>query len=119
MSAYAYFIGEIPAEAGISANGVKVENETLRSMLFDNVELETGNAYWLASRGVCAYSGVDYARFGPGLVDSEGGMTGAGVGIFTFNSDGGEYARSGDAGVRPVVILKSDINKDQIQKVTE
>ena len=119
VSGYAYFIGEIPAEAGISANGVKVENETLRSMLFDNVEPVTGNAYWLSSRGVFAGSDVDYARFGPGIVFSEGGLTVAGVGGDTFVSGGFEVDRSGYAGVRPVVILKSNINKDQIQKVTE
>ena len=119
VSGYAYFIGEIPAEAGISANGVKVENETLRSMLFDNVEPVTGNAYWLASRGVCARSGDVYACFGTGIVVSGDGMTVAGVGDGTFNSDGVEVDFSGTAGVRPVVILKSDINKDQIQKVTE
>ena len=119
VSGYAYFIGEIPAEAGISANGVKVANETLRSMLFDNVEPVTGNAYWLSSRGVFAGSDVDYARFGPGIVFSEGGLTVAGVGGDTFVSGGFEVDRSGYAGVRPVVILKSNINKDQIQKVTE
>lgn len=119
VSGYAYFIGEIPAEAGISANGVKVENETLRSMLFDNVEPVTGNAYWLASRGVYAYSDGDYAHFGPGIVVSEDGMTVAGVGFNTFYSGGGEVDFSGYAGVRPVVILKSDINKDQIQKVNQ
>ena len=119
VSGYAYFIGEIPAEAGISANGVKVENETLRSMLFDNVEYETGNAYWLASRGVYAVSDDDSAYFGPGIVVSEDGLTVAGVGRCTFYSYGYEVDNSGCAGVRPVVILKSDINKDQIQKVTE
>lgn len=119
VSGYAYFIGEIPAEAGISANGVKVENETLRSMLFDNVEPVTGNAYWLASRGVYAYSDGDCAYFGPGFVISEDVMTVAGVGSNTFPSIGYEHDYSGYAGVRPVVILKSDINKDQIQKVTE
>ena len=119
VSGYAYFIGEIPAEAGISANGVKVENETLRSMLFDNVEIETGNPYWLASRGVFAYSDDDYARFGPGVVYSLDGMTMAGVGLTPFDSSGRESALSDLAGVRPVVVLKSDINKDQIQKVTE
>ena len=119
VSGYAYFIGEIPAEAGISANGVKVENETLRSMLFDNVEPVTGNAYWLASRGVYARSGDVYACFGTGIVVSEDGLTLAGVGRDAFYSDGDEYDYSGYAGVRPVVILKSDINKDQIQKVNQ
>ena len=118
VSGYAYFIGEIPAEAGISANGVKVENETLRSMLFDNVEPVTGNAYWLASRGVYATNpGADYARFGPGVVYSDEGIAVAWIGIDTFMSGGGEADDSGFAGVRPVVVLKSDINKDQIQKV--
>ena len=112
VTAYAYFIGN---EEGM----VEPTNSVLKSMLFDNVEHGTGNAYWLASRGVYAYSDGDYADFGPGIVNSEDGMAMAGVGNGTFYSGGGEYDYSGYAGVRPVVILKSDINKDQIQKVNQ
>ena len=73
---------------------------------------------WLASRGVYANSDNDYANFGPGIVNSEDGMTMAGVGNNTFNSNGNENDNTvGYAGVRPVVVLKSDITKDQLQKV--
>ena len=34
---------------------VEPTNSVLKSMLFDNVEPGTENAYWLASRGVYAY----------------------------------------------------------------
>ena len=110
VTAYAYFIGN---EEGM----VEPTNSVLKSMLFDNVEPETGNAYWLEYRGGGANSDGDYAYFGPGLVDSSEGITMAGVGRVTFLSDGDfEVDFSGYAGVRPVVVLKSDINKDQIQK---
>ena len=57
--------------------------------------------YWLASRGVHAYSG--YAGFGPGYVDF-GGASSCGN---LFGSDGIErYSR---AGLRPVVSLKSKL----------
>ena len=112
VTAYAYFIGN---EEGM----VEPTNSALKSMLFDNVEPGTGNAYWLAYRGVYARSVDDYARFGPGMVYRVEGITTADMGGDAFYSYGGENDFSGGAGVRPVVILKSDINKDQIQKVTE
>ena len=84
-------------------------------MLFDNVEPETGKAYWLASRGVCANSDDSYAYFGPGIVNAGGGMAGAGVGIITFRSNGNEFGNSGYAAVRPVVILNSDVLIEKIE----
>lgn len=110
VTGYVYMIG---SEEGM----VEPTNSVLKSMLFDNVEPETGNAYWLASRGVYAGSYGGCAGFGPGIVFSGDGMAMAGVGYDTFDSNGYEFDRSGVAGVRPVVVLKSDINKDQIQKV--
>ena len=111
VSAYAYFIG---TEEGM----IEPENKTLKSLLFDNVEPGTGNAYWLAYRGVDAYEGDSYAYFGPGLVYSDEGIAYADMGYDTFDSGGdGNQGTVGCAGVRPVVILKSDITKDQLQKV--
>lgn len=63
------------------------------------------------------YPGGDCAYFGPGYVLVEYGMTKAGVGNSPFHSSSYEIDSSNVAGVRPVVVLKSDINKDQIQKV--
>ena len=83
-------------------------------MLFDNVEPETGKAYWLASVGVYAYSGDAY--FGPGVVYTGGGFTRAGTAI-TFDSGGTELGSY--AAVRPVVILKSNITLDQIQVIED
>ena len=115
VSAYAYLIdnGSLPSE--LSGIATTVENERLRSMLFDNVEPETGKAYWLASRGVSVVSDDSYAFFGPGRVYAEDGMANAGVGLYTFHSGGNERGRSDDAAVRPVVILNSDVLIEKIE----
>ena len=70
---------------------------------------------WLASRGVYANSDDSYANFGPGIVNTEDGITNAGVGNVTFSSDGREDVRSGYAAVRPVVILNSDVLIEKIE----
>ena len=114
VTGYAYMIGNDSLPPEYSAMTVNVENTRLRSMLFDNTEAQTGKAYWLASRGVFAYSGDDYATFGPGVVITEDGMAVAGVGSTTFASYGRELDASGRAAVRPVVILKSEITKSDI-----
>ena len=98
---------------------ITIENQTLKSLLFDNTELGTGNSYWLASNGINALKDDNFAIFGPGMVASQDGMTIVGLGNDNFCSNGDERPYSGYAGIRPVVILKSNINKDQIQKVTE
>ena len=93
---------------------VEVENERIYNMLFNNVEYQSGASYWLASRGVYAYS--DYAGFGPGMVREVGGVTLAGT-LGIFNSGGGE----GDdrVAVRPVVVLKSEISTDEVYKIDD
>ena len=98
---------------------ITIENQTLKSLLFDNTESMTGNSYWLASNGINAPKDDNFAIFGPGIVASQDGMTVVGLGNDNFYSNGDERPYSGYAGIRPVVILKSNINKDQIQKVTE
>lgn len=76
---------------------------------------------WLASRGVYANSDNDYANFGPGIVNSEDGMTMAGVGNNTFNSNGNENDNTvGSAGVRPVASINcgyaiNDCIRDNIE----
>ena len=114
VTGYAYMIGNDSLPPEYSAMTVNVENTRLRSMLFDNTEAQTGKAYWLASRGVYASSGVVCANFGPGFVTTKDGMPIAGVSNTTFNSNGKEYDDSGYAAVRPVVILKSEITKSDI-----
>ena len=128
ITGYAYIVGD---NTGISTQGVvyppdfenlpmiTIENQTLKSLLFDNTESMTGNSYWLASNGINAPKDDNFAIFGPGIVASQDGMTVVGLGNDNFYSNGDERPYSGYAGIRPVVILKSNINKDQIQKVTE
>ena len=128
ITGYAYIVGD---NTGISTQGevnppdfenlpmITIENQTLKSLLFDNTELGTGNSYWLASNGINALKDDNFAIFGPGMVASQDGMTIVGLGNDNFCSNGDERPYSGYAGIRPVVILKSNINKDQIQKVTE
>ena len=128
VTGYEYIIG---SNDGISTQGegippdfenlpmITIENQTLKSLLFDNTELGTGNSYWLASNGIVAQKDANCVAFGLGIVASQDGMTIVGLGNDNFYSNGDERPYSGYAGIRPVVILKSNINKDQIQKVTE
>lgn len=110
VSAYAFFIGN---EAG----QVSVNNERLKEMLFDNVELGKGKAYWVAGRGACAYVGVGGAYFGPDAVYEDGGFVRAGLGYNTFDSYGYEDARG--LAVRPVVSLKSEVSEEQVPKIED
>lgn len=113
VDGYAFIINP-PSESGI--NSVKLEDERLYSLLFDNVEYGSGRAYWLASRGGYALSG-DCAYFGPGVVGTEDGMTIAVTGLSMFDSDGVEY--DGGFAVRPVVVLKSNVTEDSIHKIDD
>ena len=119
VNGYAYIIGDESVPSEMSEMVVMVENTRLKNMLFENVEAETGKAYWLASRGVYAYPDDDYAAFGLGIVYDGGGMTIAGIGIYTFSSDGHEIDYSDAASVRPVVLLESDITVEEIQKIAD
>lgn len=84
-------------------------------MLFKNVEYPSGAQYWLASRGVGANS--SRAIFGPGMVGTGDGLTVAGLYAMFLSADGYEF---GDwAGVRPVVILDSEVTTDQIHKIED
>lgn len=113
VDGYAFIINP-PSESGI--NSVKLEDERLYSLLFDNVEYGSGRAYWLASRGVATLSDDD-AYFGPGVVRTGDGMTVAGTGISMFGSNGDEYGNG--FAVRPVVVLKSNVTEDSIHKIDD
>ena len=110
VSAYVFIIGN---EAG----QVSVNNERLKEMLFDNVELGKGKAYWVAGRGACANVVNDFASFGPDAVFEDEGIVYAGFGYFTFLSYGDEVARG--LAVRPVVSLKSEISEEQVPKIED
>ena len=111
VSAYAFFIGN---EAG----QVSVNNERLKEMLFDNVELGKGKAYWVAGRGAYARVGGDRAYFGPDAVCEVGGIVSAGLGNYAFRSSNG-YEYDLGLAVRPVVSLKSEISEEQVPKIED
>ena len=119
VNSYAFLIGSEGIPQEISDIAINIENTRLKNMLFNNVELRTGKAYWLASRGAYARSDYNCAYFGPGIVGSRDGMIMAGFGGDTFNSDGREYVYSGSAAVCPVVSLKSNITKDEIKRIPD
>ena len=72
---------------------------TAKAMIFGNSKTNYG--YWLASRGVCAYS--FYACFGPG--DVSNGFAYSCISLFDSNG----FADRGDFGLRPLVSLTSEI----------
>ena len=114
VSGYAYIVSpeeipEIPAKYKI------MNNQRIYNMLFNDTELGTGGAYWLSSRGVAAYPGL--ARFGPGAVYTDEGVSLAGSYGGTFNSNGGEYGY--DVAVRPVVCLESDVLEAEVPKIAD
>lgn len=93
-----------------SMTGTKIGNTTLGSLLFDKTT-DDGNyakAYWLASPGVVANSGI--AFFGPGLVDVY-----AATGYDCFDSSG--RWRAHRCGVHPIITLKSNITTAEVKKL--
>ena len=94
--------------------GININQETY-DMLFDGTTDAENltKAYWLASPGVYAYSN-NYAYFGPGLVYNSFTIS---CGLDLFNS-GGDW-RAGGFAVRPVVVLKSNINVNQLQVIED
>ena len=83
-------------------------------MLFENAELNTGKAYWLASRSVYGLSNIAFfclslARIGDGV--SRAGSWNM------FYSVG--YEHDGCAAVRPVVSLKSNVTNTPNPKIAD
>ena len=93
---------------------VTVDNERIYNMLFNNVGYGTGANYWLASRGVFAYSAS--AFFGPGMVFEVGGLPFAGTRNMFYS---GGYESDVWAAVRPVVVLKSEVSTDEVYKIDD
>ena len=85
------------------------------NMLFAGTTNEENNAksYWLASPGV--HAGSSSADFGPGIVIVGFVRSGGYYGLFV--SDGGW--RAVGFAVRPVVVLKSNINVNQLQVIAD
>ena len=92
---------------------VTVANKKAEEMLFDNVEIDGGKCYYLASRGV--WAGYSYATYGISVVRTEEGMTFVGDN-YKFRSSG--FDTEVWCGVRPVVILKSSVTETQVPKST-
>ena len=105
----------INSKVNDSAPSVTVTNTRASDMMFKGVEMQTGKAYWLASRGVVAYSVI--ASFGPGNVYAGDGVTYAALGGSLFDSNGNE-GNDGFA-VRPVVVLKSDVMATDVPKIPD
>ena len=91
--------------------GVDISREVY-DMLFEGTTEEENYAksYWLASPGVSADNG--YAGFGPGAVDI-GIVYSGGYNLFFSR---GNWSAFGLA-VRPVVVLKSNVNINQLQEI--
>ena len=110
VTAYVYSVNSKMAD---DAPSVTV-NDRVYKMLFENAELNTGKAYWLASRSVSDISGS--ALFCLSVAGIGVGVSNAG-GWRVFSSDGGE--RDCCAAVRPVVSLKSNVTNTQVPKIAD
>ena len=89
-------------------------NDRVYKMLFENAEVHTGKAYWLASRSVRGDS--SYAVFCLSMANIGGDVSNAGS-LYVFNSCGGENVFR--AAVRPVVSLKSNVTNTQVPKIAD
>ena len=89
-------------------------NDRVYKMLFENAELDTGKAYWLASRSVSV--GSSRAYFCLGMAGVGGDVSNAGD-WGMFGSSGREDDRR--AAVRPVVSLKSNVTNTQVPKIAD
>ena len=113
-TAYAYTINNAKEPT------VKITNTRVHDMLFKDVELDTntglatGKPYWLASRGVLAYS--EFTVFDPAGVafDDDGAFA---MVDFFFGSTGDEDVFG--LAVSPVVILKSDVMATDVAKISD
>ena len=89
---------------------VRVTNNRIYKMLFGNVE----ESYWLASHGIYGSSGA--ARCGISKVIIGDVIN---VGTTYMFSTMGINENYLSYGVRPVIVLKSEINKTQVRKIDD
>ena len=108
VTGYAYYVNSTNAEI----TSAKMTNTRAYDLLFKGANTKP---YWLASRGVLAFSRD--ADFGPAFVDFDDDGAVAGVGYYLFDSTGIEDA--GGLAVRPVVILKSDVMATDVAKIAD
>ena len=115
---YVYLASENTSGLPDGVNAITMPSTRARKMLFDNLSYRQGKDYWLASSGVFSFPSDGYAFFAPYAVGELEGLAMAGFSSYCgFFSDGNE--RGGLYSVRPVVILQSDITKDQISKIAD
>ncbi len=110
ITAYNYSVNSKVAD---DAPSVTV-NDRVYKMLFENAEVDTGKAYWLASRSVD--SGSSRAIFCLSVASVDDGVSYAGF-WYLFLSD--VYEIDGCAAVRPVVSLKSNVTNTQVPKIAD
>ena len=108
VTGYAYYVNSTNAEI----TSAKMTNTRAYDLLFKGADTKP---YWLASRGVVAYS--EGAGFGPAYVGIDDDGASAGIGNDFFASTGNEG--NGGLAVRPVVILKSDVMATDVAKIAD
>lgn len=108
VTGYAYYVNSANAEI----TSAKMTNTRAYDLLFKGADTKP---YWLASRGVVAYSkGAEFGPAGVGI-DDDGACAGVGNCFFYSPSDEGV----GGVAVRPVVILKSDVMATDVAKIAD
>ena len=110
VTAYCYSVNSKIAD---DAPSVTV-NDRVYKMLFENAEVDTGKAYWLASRSVRGVSSDAYFCLSMAGIGGDVSLAGRWV---MFYSDGSEIVNR--AAVRPVVSLKSNVTNTQVPKIAD
>ena len=101
---------------GIAA--LPITNTRAKNMLFDNIEINTGKAYWLSSKGTLFNEAQEFVSFGLYCVSNNNvGLMNSEYGYSNFVSIGAIFGVN--LSVRPVVILKPDITKEQVGKIAD
>ena len=110
--AYMYIIGDEEGSFNVKEGRVK-------NMLFNNTETGTGKAYWLANSEDTSFPSQNMASFGVGFAGGQ--LQGQLLTVSNYNSlytsDGSEVLTS--MAVRPVVILKDTVTKEQVGKLKD
>ena len=113
----------MPTGQSIDANAYMLEYENFlqldireSNMLFAGTKRSDkyAKSYWLASPGI--YAGSNVAIWFNGAVyDGYAGNIGITSGLFATNNEWGAFGHA----VRPVVVLKSNVTIDQVQKIED